>query len=323
MIHPGVIACCSQQSGGAVYTTNLGILELQYDSFKTANFGGSVFGFPAAMAVGPDGVVVGTSSAINPGMGSMNVFSIPFDTGSPLSGTTSISGGLLSTQSSIRGMVFAKDGEKLYVGGQSGTNLVQEYTLSSPYDISTASSAGTATLGTGLNALQGIAISGDGTKFYAMRSTSGSVGFVREYAMGTAFDITSLSTTRDVTAALTGNWGGGGGSGFATDIAVSPDQSKITIASLSGTSNNFQSILDEWPLTDGNISPISSSTDRKSKNFSRDISDSWDSVNDDALTYVQAYNFTPDGQSLILAGIHMDDGGSGSSNQFHITRWVD
>ncbi len=319
MIHPGVIACCSQQSGGIVYTTNLSIDELQYNSFKTANFGGSVFGFPAAMAVGPDGVVVGTSAAINPGMGNMNVFSIPFDTGSPLSGTTSISGGILSAQTSIRGMVFGKDGEKLYVAGQASTNLLEEYTLSSAYDITTASSEGTVALGTDLNALQGIAISGDGTKFYAMRSTSGSVGLVREYAMGTAFDITSLSTTRTVTAAHTGNYTGG----FTMDIAVSPDQSKFTMATLSGTANNFQTIIDEWPMTDGDISPISGTSGRKSANFSQNISDSWDSVNNDSLTYVQGYNFTPNGQSLILAGVHMDDGSSGSSNQFHITRWVD
>ena len=323
MIHPGVIACCSQQSGGIVYTTNLSIDELQYNSFGTFNFGGSVFGFPAAMAVGPNEVVVGTSSAINPGMGSMNVFSFNVDTGSPLSGTTSISGGLLSQQGSIRGMVFGKDGEKLYVAGQGSpggnANALEEFTLSSAYDITTASSEGIVALGTGLNALQGIAISGDGTKFYAMRSTSGSVGFVREYAMGTAFDITSLSTTRDVTAAHTGNWSGG----FTMDIAVSPDQSKFTMATLSGTSNNFQTIIDEWPMTDGDISPISGTSGRKSANFSQNISDSWDSTNNDSLTYVQGYNFTPNGQSLILAGVHMDDGSSGSSNQFHITRWVD
>ena len=170
-----------------------------------------------------------------------------------------------------------------------------------------------------MNALQGIAISGDGTKFYATRSTSGAVGETIEYTMSTPFDLSTLSADRTVTAASTGNFSGG----FVMDIFVSPDKSKLVIMSLGGdASNGYQTILDEWPLTAGNITPISGSTDRKTKNVSNSLGNTYDASGDDSNVYSQGANFHPNGEVLVVVGVLMDDSPTNSSNQCHITRWT-
>mgnify|MGYP003138895136 FL=1 len=152
-----------------------------------------------------------------------------------------------------------------------------------------------------------------------MRSTSGAVGQVIEYAMSTPYDLTTLSTTRTVTAAYTGNFSGG----FCTDIAIAPDGSSFIVGSLGGSSAaGYQTILDQWPLTNGDITPISGTSGRVSGNFSKNLSNTYDSVGDDSDVYSQAFNFNPGGDALLVASVYEDDGPSGSSNQWHVTRWA-
>ena len=106
------------------------------------------------------------------------------------------------------------------------------------------------------------------------------------------------------------------------DIAIAPDGSSFIIGSVGGSgAAGYQTILDQWPITNGDISPISGSTGRISVNFSKNLSNTYDSVGDDADTYSQAFNFNPTGDALLLSGVHEDDGPSGTSNQWHVTRW--
>ena len=64
------------------------------------------------------------------------------------------------------------------------------------------------------------------------------------------------------------------------------------VGSLGGSSAaGYQTILDQWPLTNGDITPISGTSGRVSGNFSKNLSNTYDSVGDDSDVYSQAFNF--------------------------------
>ena len=294
--------------------------------FATLQIDGSNYTNTSGMAVGADEIVCGLASVLSLGGSNVNLLSYDYDTSTTLAtGTGSPASmgyaqdGSGNVQSTIRAACFSYNGDYLYVGGQADSNRVVRIALGTPYDLSSASGATSAQLGTAMNGLQGIGIIGDGTKFYAMRSTSGAVGEVIEYAMSTPYDLSTLSVTRTVTAAFTGNLSGG----FCTDIAVAPDGGSFIIGSVGGSgAAGYQTILDQWPMTAGNITPISGSSGRVSANFSKNLSNTYDASGDDSDTYSQAFNFNNTATALILAGVHEDDGPSGTSNQWHVTRWT-
>ncbi len=308
------------------YVSFSDISTLSLDSdFATLQIDGSNFSFPTAIAVGGTTLVVGLAAVLNLG-GDTNLLTYDYDTsttlststGSPTAGDMTDDGGG-NEQTAIRGMCFSFNGEYLYVAGQGDSNRVVRFDLNTPYDITDiAAQNHTVQLGSAMNSLQGIAILGDGTKFYAVRSTSGAVGQVIEYALSTPYDLTTRSVTRTVTAAYTGNFTGG----FVVDIAIAPDGSSIIIGSLGGSAANYQTILDQWPLTNGDITPISGTSGRISANFSKNLGNTFDTSGNDSEVYSQAFNFNPGGDALILCSVHMDDGPSGSSNQWHVTRWA-
>ena len=317
----------AKRTAPSPYVSLSAVNALTLDSdFATLQIDGSNFSFPTALAVGTDKLIVGLAAVLNLG-GDTNLLGYDFNTSSTLStGTASPTAGDMTDdgsgneQTTIRGMCFSFDGSYLYVAGQADTNRVIRFDLGTPYDItSVTSQSNTAQLGSAMNSLQGIAIIGDGTKFYAVRSTSGAVGQVIEYAMSTPYDLTTLSTTRTVTAAYTGNFSGG----FVVDMAIAPDGSSIIIGSLGGSASaGYQTILDQWPLTNGDITPISGTSGRVSGNFSKNLGNTYDSVGDDSAVYSQGFNFNPGGDALLVCSVHMDDGPSGSSNQWHVTRWT-
>jgi len=309
------------------YVSLSAINSLSIDTdFATMALGGSLFSYGVAMAVGLDKIMMGLAAAVNMGGGDMNIYQYDYDTSTTFgTSTENPSNGDYAedasgnAQADIRGMCFSFDGSYLYIAGQGGSNRVIRFDLGTPYDLgSVTSQANTVTLGSAADALQGIAILGDGTKFYAMRSTSGAVGQVIEYALSTPYDLTTNSVTRTVNAAYTGNFSGG----FCTDIAIAPDGSSFIVGSLGGSGGaGYQTILDQWTTTNGDITPISGTSGRVSGNFSKNLSNTYDSVGDDSDVYSQAFNFNPTGDALLLSGVHEDDGPSGTSNQWHVTRW--
>ena len=83
-------------------------------------------------------------------------------------------------------VVFKPDGTKMYVSG-SGTNRVQQYSLSTAWDVSTASYDSLYfTVGSGA---RGIYINSDGNKLYATKTND----TVNEYDISTAWDISTAS----------------------------------------------------------------------------------------------------------------------------------
>ncbi len=92
-------------------------------------------------------------------------------------------------ETSPRGLAFNNDGTKMYVVGIDQAD-VNEYILGSAYDVSTASFNTGFSVGSQDNSPEDIVFNDDGTKMYI-------VGFlgtsVYEYALGTAFDVSTAS----------------------------------------------------------------------------------------------------------------------------------
>ena len=90
-----------------------------------------------------------------------------------------------------KGLAFNTDGTKMFVSGSSGDD-VNEYALSTGFDVSTASFTDSFSLASQDTNPAGLAFNTDGTKMFSV----GSVGVdVNEYALSTGFDVSTASFT--------------------------------------------------------------------------------------------------------------------------------
>ena len=95
-----------------------------------------------------------------------------------------------------RGLAFNNDGTKMFVLNQTNT-LLTEYNLSTPYDPDTKTATNTLTnYTTGGQYHQGLGFNADGTKMFVVKGKDAITGnVIDEYALSTAFDISSSSAT--------------------------------------------------------------------------------------------------------------------------------
>ena len=93
-----------------------------------------------------------------------------------------------SQETSPRGVAFSSDGAKMFVVGTAGDD-VNEYDLSTPFDVSTASPAGAFSVNPQETSPQGVAFSSDGAKMFVV----GNVGDdVNEYTLSSVYPITVI-----------------------------------------------------------------------------------------------------------------------------------
>jgi hypothetical protein len=117
-----------------------------------------------------------------------------------------------------RGMAFRPTGLELFILDSSGSgSTVSKYTLSTAWDISTATAAGVTSTNLG-NDVMGLSFSSDGTKMYSSRPPDTQV---RQFPLSTAWDIT--------TAGSHSVWTVPGGVG-TYDAEFSPDGTKVFVA---------------------------------------------------------------------------------------------
>jgi len=130
------------------------------------------------------------------------------------------------------GLAFNTDGTKMFVVGQSGGVRVNEYTLSSAFDVSTASFGG---FSFSLSAQEifprGLAFSSDGTKMFVV----GTVGDdVNQYTLSSAFDISTVS--------FVGSFSVAAQEVFPTGLAFSSDGTKMFVVGDDGDDVNEYNI---------------------------------------------------------------------------------
>ena len=99
----------------------------------------------------------------------------------------------------LRGITFKPDGSRMYVTADEDDPVVLQYSLSTAFDISTATLIGSGTELTVANGMavsnmdkpHAIELSSDGTVMYVIRSESGFVG-VEQFNLTTAWDTSTL-----------------------------------------------------------------------------------------------------------------------------------
>jgi len=161
------------------------IANASYDSvsFSVA----SQDGVPVGITFKPDG----TSMFIT-GNGNDNVYQYTLSTAWDASTASyaSKSFSVATQETAVSGSAFKPDGTLLYVCG-SGTDSVFQYTLSTAWDISTASYASKSfSFSTQDNVVTGVAFNDDGTKMYISGSGNDTIF---QYSLSTAWDISTAS----------------------------------------------------------------------------------------------------------------------------------
>lgn len=176
-----------------------------------------------------------------------------------------------SQSTSARGLFFKSDGTKMYIPNNS-TNIIYQYSLSTAWDISTASYDNkSANLSTQIGSLHDFTLTSDGTTLFAADVDSE----VYQYTLSTAHDISTASyasKTLDTSSEITT---------FQRFLFVSPDG--VTLIA-------------------GDYTTLFSYTMSTAKDLS---TASYDSVSFDASTQeaqIRAIAFKTDGSKMYLAG---------------------
>jgi hypothetical protein len=101
----------------------------------------------------------------------------------------SVSFSVSAQLSQLRGLVFKTDGTEMYIASF-GSNGVYQYTLGTPWNLSTASFTGSFSTSSQITSNVNLAFKYDGTKMYVMDFDD---DVVYQYSLSTAWDVTSAS----------------------------------------------------------------------------------------------------------------------------------
>ena len=96
-------------------------------------------------------------------------------------------------RTSPQGVAFSSDGTKMFVVGNIGDD-VNEYTLSTPFDVSTASFVDAFSVASQDTTPRGVAFSSDGAKMFVVGNAGDDVN---EYTLSTPFDVSTASPAGD------------------------------------------------------------------------------------------------------------------------------
>ena len=124
------------------------------------------------------------------------------------------------------GLAFSDDGAKMFVVGNFGGD-VNEYALSTAFDVSTAAFTDSFSVGAQDTTLYGLAFSDDGAKMFVVGNFGGDVN---EYALSTAFDVS--------TAAFTDSFSVGAQDTSPYGLAFSADGTRMFVVGIIGEDVN-------------------------------------------------------------------------------------
>ena len=131
-----------------------------------------------------------------------------------------------SQETDPTGMAFSSNGTKMFVIGSDGEEI-NEYTLSTPFDASTAAHVDATSVSSKESAPQGMAFSNDGAKMFVIGSSSDRI---HEYALSTPFDA-STATHVDATSVRSKE-------SIPTGMAFSSDGAKMFVIGNNGKEIN-------------------------------------------------------------------------------------
>jgi len=183
-------------------------------------------GDPTDLFFKPDGTLLFVV-----GQGNDQVYAYSLTTAWDISTASPTASNFMSTASqetAPRGIFFKSDGTVIYVVGGNG-NATFYYTMSTAWDLSTASYTGSINTATEDNGPNGINFNSSGTKMYLLGGSSGN-GKIFQYNLTTAWDLTTASYSSnflDITGYTSG--------GVAKGIALVDNDTRLYFGA--GTSN--------------------------------------------------------------------------------------
>ena len=145
-------------------------------------------------------------------------------------------------QTEPKGLFFKSDGTKMYVLGNINQN-VDEYNLSTAWDVSTASFNQDFSVGSQDTQPKSLSFKSDGTKMYVL---GGSGEDINEYNLTTAWDISTASYSQ--------NFSVSSNSGTPTGIFFKPDGSKVYVTSDSNNNVNEYNLSTAWNISTASYS---------------------------------------------------------------------
>jgi hypothetical protein len=141
--------------------------------------------FPTGIAFNSDGTKMYITGNVND-----SVYQYSLSTAYDVSTASydSVSFSVTSQDTAPYGLWFNTNGTKMFIGGDTG-NDVNEYALSTGFDISTASFSQNFSVSTQETNVRHVSFSSDGTKMFVV----GTVGDIHKYDLTTAYDISTAS----------------------------------------------------------------------------------------------------------------------------------
>ena len=225
-------------------TTGFDISTASYDSLFSVN---SQDTNPRGLAFNNDGTKMFVA-----GWKNQRVFEYHLTTGFDIS-TASYDSNLSisSNASGSKGLAFNSDGTKMFVNCDNSSDEVVEYTLSTGFDVSTASYDSSFVTQSQDTSPQGLAFSNDGKKMFVAGDTGDDIN---EYTLSTGFDVSTASFVGSFDVSSQGT--------TPTGITFNNDGTKMFITDQSGTPGTHS--VDEYTLTTGfeliNTAPTLSSS---------------------------------------------------------------
>lgn len=135
------------------------------------------------------------------------------------------------------GVFFKPDGTKMYVTGRAGDD-VNEYSLSTPWDISTATYAQNFSVSAQDSSPHGLFFKPDGTKMYVV---GGADDDVNEYSLSSAWDVSTASYAQNFSVAAQETSPNG--------LFFKPDGTKMYIIGQAGDDINEYSLSTPWDIS--------------------------------------------------------------------------
>jgi len=150
----------------------------------------------------------------------------------------------VSADDNIPQSVFFKiDGTKMYITGQQNTSIF-EYPLTTPWDISTAGTAVSFSVGTQESQPKGVFFRHDGLKMFVIGQANDTVF---EYDLGTAWDVTSAVYNNNFFSVTTED-------GQPQDVAFKPDGRLMYVLGSSTNTVYEYTLTTPWNVTSASLS---------------------------------------------------------------------
>lgn len=164
-------------------------------------------------------------------------YQVPGGTGLNTASYDNISFSVFSQESSPTSLFFKPDGTKMFVLGLSGRD-VNEYNLSTAWDVSSASYARNFSVSSQETSPFGLFFKPEGDKMYILGYDSDRVN---EYSLSTPWNLSTASYTRNYSVAAQ--------DGFPTGIYFKSDGTKMYMIGLSGDDVNEYNLSTAWNVS--------------------------------------------------------------------------